>query len=103
MLVNRSDRDATICLASPRAGGAYDLWRGQPVSPADGELAVVVPAQGIGGVWFAPPGADASWLTARSPSLGISLLPTPVGDQAGAATRPAPSSPQQKHVVVPAR
>ena len=101
VLVNRSDRDATVWLPASRFGGAYDIWLGRPLSPVAGELAVVVPARGIGGVWFAPDGADLSWLRAGSPRLGSAAF------EHRSAVRQLPQrsrsgAPERHHVLVPA-
>lgn len=101
VLVNRSDRDATIRLPTSRRGEAYDLWLGQPLSTAENELSVVVPGRGVGGVWFAPHGADRSWLRTGPPHAG-----SPSFQHRSAVRRMPQRSPStvpgQEHVIVPA-
>lgn len=62
-LVNRSDADAVIPVAVLGNGDVYDVWTGRRLEVVDGLAEVLVPANGIGGLWEPPPGRDSSWLT----------------------------------------
>lgn len=69
-LVNRGDTDRVLELpvpdpppGAPDTGPPRDVWTGRPAPVRDGHVRVVVPAHGIGGLWWPRPGADTSWST----------------------------------------
>jgi len=66
-LANRSAVDATVTLPAEGDGPAYDIWLGTEVQRADGQVQVVVPARGVGGLWLPAQGTDASWLPDQLP------------------------------------
>lgn len=99
-LVNRSDHEVVVRLPAPDTGAAHDVWTGREVSPTDGAVEVVLPARGVGGLWTAPPGQDASWLDGPAPEVALPVfrhrrarrVPPPVV---------APGNAPHPHVTVP--
>ena len=69
-LVNRGESDVTVALPAALTGAhglvAHDVWTGARIGTGDVE--VRVPAGGVGGVWWAADGADASWLPTDDPT-----------------------------------
>ncbi|WP_323101323.1 SUMF1/EgtB/PvdO family nonheme iron enzyme [Intrasporangium sp. YIM S08009] len=63
-MVNRSGADAKLVVAGRDGLTAHDLWSGSRLG--EGEVEVIVPAHGIGGVWQTAADADVSWLSPLS-------------------------------------
>lgn len=71
-LVNRSGTDARVVVAGRAGLTAHDLWSGERLG--EGDVEVVVPAHGIGGVWQTLPEADVGWLVPVSPASTVSAV-----------------------------
>jgi len=67
-IVNRGGAAATVRLRAEGDGPAYDVWLGTKAVRAAGQVEVVVPAQGVGGLWLPARGADVSWLPGDPPT-----------------------------------
>ncbi|HEU5000302.1 MAG TPA: SUMF1/EgtB/PvdO family nonheme iron enzyme [Lapillicoccus sp.] len=100
VLANRSPSPASVPVPVEECRVPYDLWTGERLDPADGFAAAEVPAHGIGGVWQADAGADASWLSAEPPTAASAAFPHRPVERVPAPRTSEP--PAADHVVVPA-
>ena len=106
-LVNRGSTDAEVVVRGGPDRVSQDVWSGASLGP--GEVRVVVPARGIGGVWQAAAGADVSWLSdAESDAESDGPAPHPARFEhrqshgVGPVSTAPPRRPEQPHVRVPA-
>ena len=106
-LVNRGSTDAEVVVRGGPDRVSQDVWSG--ASLGAGEVRVVVPARGIGGVWQAAAGADVSWLSdAESDAESDGPAPHPARFEhrqshgVGPVSTAPPRRPEQPHVRVPA-
>ena len=102
-LVNRGGTDATVVMRGDSERVSHDVWSGAPLGP--GDVRVVVPARGIGGIWQTEAGADVSWL-AGAESDGPDARSTRFEHRQSHPVAPVsaaqPRIPQQPHARVPA-
>jgi len=101
-LVNRADTDASVVMDGATGRVSHDLWSGARLGP--GEVSVVVPAKGVGGVWQTEAGADVSWLTGRgsdAPDTPSSRFEHRKSRALGPVGTEHPRSPDRPHVRVP--
>ncbi len=106
-LVNRSGTDAKVVVAGRDGLAAHDLWSGRRLG--EGDVEVMVPAHGVGGLWQTAPDADVSWLEPASPAVASarfehrrSRLLAPVSPPVGASSADGPARAAAPSVRIPA-